>query len=378
MRVAFWATAMVLAWAGALGAGPVRAAEPILIGQTADLSSVASGQMKDFNAAAMSYIDQVNKAGGIKGRPIKLIRLDDALSATLASANAKELILNQNVLAIFGTRGTDPTEAVLAVAEQARVPLIAPISGAEAVRNSPVTFAVRASYQLELDAMFKHMAVAPVRLAMLVQNDRFGQPLSRYTQQRLAERYPSVKLVKQTFFDRKSTDMRVHAAAILASNPTAVIALCNPTSCEAFLREVQKQTRGIGLMRPLIYQTSISDVYSQFKKMGPDFLQGNPFTQILPDPFRAQSPLAKAYRAMLAGTEIPINHRSFEGYVSARVLVSALSRTANLTREGLIQSLEQWGTLDLGGFTVHYSKGNHLGSTYVDLVTLNSMGTLVH
>lgn len=354
------------------------ATEPILIGQTADLSSVSSAQMKDFNAAAKVYLHGVNKAGGIKGRPIQLIHLDDAMSAHLASVNARELIEEQKVLAIFGTRGTDPTEAVLAVADAARVPVIAPISGADTVRKSPVAFPVRASYRLELDTMFKQMAFAPVRLAMLVQNDKFGHPLARFTQARLQQQYPTISLVKQAFFDRKCTDMRAQVSTILASQPNAVIALCNPTSCEAFLREIQKQTRHTGATRPTIYQTSISDAYSQFSAMQADFPGGSPFTQILPDPVHTTAPLAKEYRAALKGQGIPINYRSFEGYVAAKVLVMALSKAATLTREGLIQSMEQMGTRDLGGFTVHYAKGNHLGSTFVDLVTLNSTGQIVH
>ena len=354
------------------------AAEPILIGQTADLSSVSSAQMKDFNAAAKVYLREVNMAGGIKGRPIQLIQLDDAMSAHLASVNARELIEEQKVLAIFGTRGTDPTEAVLALADAARVPVIAPISGADTLRKSPVAFPVRASYRLELDTMFKQMAFAPVRLAMLVQNDKFGHPLARYTQERLQQQYPTISLVKQTFFDRKCTDMKNQVSGILASQPSAVIALCNPTSCEAFLREIQKQTRHTGATRPTIYQTSISDAYGQFNAMQADFLRGNPFTQILPDPVHTNAPLAKAYRAALKGHGIPINYRSFEGYVAAKVLVMALNKATTLTREGLIQAMEQMGTRDLGGFTVHYAKGNHLGSTYVDLVTLNSTGQIVH
>lgn len=138
------------------------AADEILIGQTADFS-VAGAQMKEFNAGAMAYISKVNGSGGVKGKQIKLISLDDGYVADKAAQNAKELIYAQKVSALFGIRGTDPTEAVMKVAEAAGVPVIAPVTGADSVRKSPETFPVRASYRCEIEAMLHHIAFMPTR-----------------------------------------------------------------------------------------------------------------------------------------------------------------------------------------------------------------------
>jgi len=353
-------------------------ANDIVIGQTADFSSVAGGQMKDFNAGALAALAKVNAAGGVKGRQIRLQSLDDAFSADKAAANAKQLVDQSSVVALFGTRGTDPTEAVMKVAEAARMPLIAPITGADTVRKSRVTFPVRAGYRTEIDGMLRHLAIAPSRLAVLVQNDKFGNPLAAFIEERVAQQYKSLELVAKVPFDRKSTDLHGQAAQVLASSPNAVIALCNPSSCEAFIKQLLEQSRSSGRPRPTVYQTSISDIYSQFAKMGPSIVQGSPYSQVLPDPHRGYSVLSKEYLAAMGKSKSPVNYRSFEGFVSAKVLIEALSRANTVSSQGVQDALEGMGSVDLGGFTVRYSPDNHQGSTYFDLVTMDKDGRLVH
>ncbi|RZI84932.1 MAG: hypothetical protein EOP38_07010 [Rubrivivax sp.] len=354
------------------------AANDIVIGQTADFSSVAGGQMKDFNAGALAALARVNAAGGVKGRPIRLQTLDDAFSADKATANAKQLVGQPSVVALFGTRGTDPTEAVMKVAEAARMPLIAPITGADTVRKSRVTFPVRAGYRTEIDGMLRHMAIAPSRVAVLVQNDKFGNPLSAFIEERVAQQYKTLELVAKVPFERKSTDLHGQAAQVLAANPHAVIALCNPSSCEAFIKQLLEQSRASGRPRPTVYQTSISDIYAQFAKLGAVIVQGSPYGQVLPDPHRLFSPLSKEFSAAMAKTKGPVNYRSYEGYISAKVLIEALSRASTISSQGVQDALEGMGNVDLGGFSVRYGPESRQGSTYFDLVTMDKDGRLVH
>ena len=353
-------------------------ANDIVIGQTADFSSVAGVQMKDFNAGALAALGRVNASGGIRGRQLRLQSLDDAFSADKAAVNAKQLVDQPSVVALFGTRGTDPTEAVMKVAEAARMPLIAPITGADTVRKSRVTFPVRASYRTEIDGMLRHMAIAPSRVSVLVQNDKFGNPLAAFIEERIAKQYPGLTLVAKVPFERKSTDLQSQAAQVLAANPHAVIALCNPSSCEAFIKQMLEQSRASGKPRPTVYQTSISDIYSQFSKMGSAVVQGNPYGQVLPDPNRLFSPLSKEYLAAMGKAKSPVNYRSFEGYISAKVLIEALNRATTISSQGVQDALEGMGNVDLGGFTVRYGAENRQGSTYFDLVTMNKEGRLVH
>lgn len=364
----------------AVSVGQAQSAEEILIGQTADFSSVAGQQMKDFNLGVLAYFNHVNAKGGVKGRPITLISRDDAFQAAKAEENAKALVSQSNVIALFGSRGTDPSEAVIKVAEGTRTPLVAPITGADSMRESRYTFPVRAGYRDEVKAMLEHISFVPSRLAVLVQDDKFGNPLFAFIDKSLRERYRNTRLVSTVRFPRTQKDLKAEASKVLESEPNAVIALCNPTSCESFVRSISEQAVAQSRPRPTIYQTSISDMYAQFKKLGAPVVAGNPFTQITPDPHRGINPLVKDYRVAMDRAKQPYNYRSYEGYFSAAVLVEALKRAPSLTREGLVQGFEQGlsNGVEVGDVKVRYSPGDHLGSQYVDLVTIDRDGRLVH
>lgn len=354
------------------------ASEPILVGQTADFTSLAAVQMKQFNTGAMAYIDKVNKAGGIRGRPIKIILKDDAYVADMALRNAKELVEKDGVVALFGSRGTDTTEAVISVAEASKTPLIAPLNGSDAVRSSHLTFPVRASYRDEIDLMLKQMSLATTRLAVAAQDDKFGNPLIEYIDQVVRTRYPQITRVSTIRFPRKKADLFDEAHAVVSSGASSVIALCNPTSCDSMIKQIRSIALGNSRVVPTVYQTSISDVHSQYDRLGPALIAGLPYTQVLPDPAKGSSVTVREYRAAMAQLDAPVNYRTYEGYLSAIVLCEGLKRASALTRTEIIRAFEsKMQEIDLGEVKARY---NHKikGLDFVDLVTVNKDGKIVH
>jgi branched-chain amino acid transport system substrate-binding protein len=365
-----------LGWCWLLVSTALGATEPILVGQTADFSGVAGAQMRDFNAGANLVLGQVNQHGGVQGRAIKLLSLDDGLTAERAARNARQLIAQDHVIALFGTRGTDPSAAALKVAEAAGVPIVAPVTGSDLVRQSPLVFPVRTHYRNEIDHMLRHMSLVPTRLAVLVQDDHFGRPLAGYIAEEVSARHKSIALVAQAYFERLSTDMKDKAAAILASRPQAVIALCNPGSCAAFVAELTRQVKASGQPYPRLYQTSISDIYGQFRELGPDIVAGQTYSQILPDPRRTLSHLSREFGEAASMGQVAPTYRAFEGYVAAKVLVKGLQRAPSLSPAGLVRGLESLGRIDLGGLYLRYEPGLHEGCTYVELVSMDERGQI--
>jgi ABC-type branched-subunit amino acid transport system substrate-binding protein len=352
------------------------ASEDIVIGQTTDLSSVAGEQMQDFNAGVMAYLDAVNAKGGIGGRKIRLLTKDDGFTAARASSNAEELVANSDVVALFGTRGTDQTEAVIKVAERAKVPLIAPVTGADSVRESAWVFPVRASYRTEMEGFLKHFSLAPTTVAVLVQDDKFGNPLFAHLQKRVKEEgaYKTINLVGGVKFDRKATNLSPQVDQILAMKPQAVIALCNPTSCGNFLTTLYKATQSSRATRPSVAQTSISDMKAQYKTLGGEAMVGNPFGQVMPDPRKLQIAMSREFSAAAANRNLRVNYRSYEGYFSAAVLVKALRDAKSISRQGLKEAFEAMGNVNLGGVPLEYAPGRHNGSSFFDLVSIDSLG----
>ncbi|MDO9089534.1 MAG: ABC transporter substrate-binding protein, partial [Burkholderiaceae bacterium] len=102
----------------------------ILIGQTAGFSGAVAAGVKETTDGAKLYIDAVNAKGGIAGQKIELISLDDKLDPKLAAENARKLIEEQNVVALFLNRGTPHSEAIIPLLDKHGIPLIAPSTGA--------------------------------------------------------------------------------------------------------------------------------------------------------------------------------------------------------------------------------------------------------
>src|SRR5450759_3588124 len=145
----------------------------ILIGQTVGVTGAVAATVKESNAGAMLYIDNVNAKGGIGGEKIELVTLDDKFDTKLTLANAKNLIEERHVVALFMTRGTPNTEGIIPLLDQYGVPLIGPSTGAM-VLHTPLkkhVFNVRAPYQREAERAIAHLASLGMKRIAVVHVD---------------------------------------------------------------------------------------------------------------------------------------------------------------------------------------------------------------
>ncbi|MEO6016991.1 MAG: ABC transporter substrate-binding protein, partial [Polaromonas sp.] len=149
----------------------------ILIGQTAGFSGPVGAGVKETTDGARLYIDATNAKGGVNGQKIELISLDDKFEPKLAAENARKLIEDQHVVAMFLTRGTPHTEGMIPLLEKYNVPLIGPSTGAM-VLHQPVRkniFNVRATYQREAEKAITHLhSMGITRIGIVYADDSFG------------------------------------------------------------------------------------------------------------------------------------------------------------------------------------------------------------
>ena len=94
----------------------------ILIGQTAGYTGSVAAGVKETADGAKLYLNAINAKGGVNGQKIELLSLDDKFDPKLAADNAKILIEDKNVVAMFLTRGTPHTEAILGLLDKHGVP----------------------------------------------------------------------------------------------------------------------------------------------------------------------------------------------------------------------------------------------------------------
>lgn len=367
--------ALVLASASA-GMALTAAAEEgvtdtaIRIGQTIGITGQIAGAVKELNEGANAYISQVNRQGGVHGRQIELITLDDKFDPALSAKNAEKLILEEHVFALFQNRGTPHTEAILPIMAANKVPLVGPSTGATILHTpvNPLLFNVRARYQSEIiKAVEQFSTIGINRIGLIHVDDSFGRDGLAGFNLAMAARKLTPAIIAS--FDRVKPDISaVVEATVKAAPQTVIIVSAAPTAASIIklLRERGSKTQVMTL--------SNNSSAAFVKSLGAN-APGIIVTQITPPPNLLSSRLGQEYKAAAKTTGATVSYAAMEGFVAAKVLVEGLRRTGRkLTREGFIKGLESIHDQDLGGLAVSYGPNDHTGSEFVELTIIGKDG----
>src|SRR5256886_6947130 len=164
---------VVAVCAGAAQAqAPGVTARSVVIGQSAPLSGANAELGNDIRNGALAYFKKVNDAGGVHGRRLELVTLDDANQVPRAEANTKKLVEEQGVFALMGYASATLSRPALPTVEKNRVPFLAPFTGADPMRVfHRYVYNMRASYADELEKIVEHFAPLGVKRFSIVYYD---------------------------------------------------------------------------------------------------------------------------------------------------------------------------------------------------------------
>lgn len=350
---------------------PLPPGAPILLGQSAPLSGPSATLGRDFASGAQSLFRQVNASGGIYGRPIRLIQLDDRYEPALTRANAARLVNQDKVFALFGTVGTPTTRTVLPLLEQRGIPLVAPVTGAAVLRNpsNARVFHLRASYADEAERIVAFLAQAGwTRVALVTQNDAFGEDVRRSLLASLQRR--GITPLTSTTVQRNSRNTGAQADLVARLRPDAVVAISTYGTVASLVRELNRRQS-----HPQLMTVSFVGTGGLLKALPDGQANGIGVTQVVPFPWDGRVPVVRDYqRAMRQNApEARFSHLSLEGYIAARVVVEALRRAGpQLSRARFEQALTSMNPYDLGGFLVRFSPKGRSAGTFVDLTFLGA------
>jgi branched-chain amino acid transport system substrate-binding protein len=360
-------------WCGALlvAAFSVGAQAQLLIGQTAGFTGPVGAGVKETTDGAKLYIDAVNAKGGVNGQKIELISLDDKFDPKTAGENALKLIEEKDVLAMFLTRGTPHTEAMLPHLEKYGVPLVGPSTGAM-VLHQPVkkqVFNVRATYQREAEKAVTHLnSMGITRIGIVYADDSFGADGVAGAQKGMvaAKLQPAV-LEK---FNRGKPDFAPIAPKVVASNAQAIIMVASGQA----VVDGTKAFRAAGSAAQIV--TLSNNASSGFIKSLGDNARGVIVTQVFPyERSIAYGLVKEAQELSKAKGAGDISPAMLEGFAAAKVLVEGLRRAgAKPTREKLQAALEGIKKFDIGGLEVNYSTEDHTGLDFADLSIIGTDG----
>lgn len=360
------------------------AAEPgvtdntITVGMSAPFSGPNGAYGIDMRQTILAYFEQQNKAGGVNGRKLELVALDDGYETERTLANTKVLLQEKNVFALLAYYGSSPTtEALNNIIGPAKVPLVGTISGANSLRepisanpNSRYMFNVRASYADESEAMISQLVSLGLKnIAVLYQNDGFGKSGLEGVTAALKKHNLTPSAVGTV--ERNSVDVSKALGPIATANPQAVVmvTLYKPTA--AFVKAMKKSGQN-----PMFMTLSPVGTEQLVQELGPD-ARGIGISQVVPYPWSDVTPVVREYQK-LAARPGAYSYYGMEGYLMARTLVEGLKRAGKeLSREKLVLALESMNNIDFGGYRLNYSPTARHGSRFVELTVVGPGGKIL-
>ncbi len=350
---------------------PKPAAAELVLGQSAAFSGPSAMLGKEYREGALAYFAEVNRQGGIHGRRLKLLSLDDRYEPPLTLRNTRQLIERDKVFALFGYVGTPTVKAVLPLVESQKIPMIAPLTGAQLLRqpHRPMVFNLRASYHTEIDRMVNDLVRSGRhRIAVVAQNDAFGQDGMNGALKALKRH--GLKPVATASVERNSSRTGGAARTVQQANANAVVIVAAYPSSASLTREMHRQGSTAQLMNVSFVGTSALRA-----SLPSHEASGIGVTQVVPFPWNERVPVVREYQRLMRREQARphFGFSSLEGFLAAKMSVEGLRRAGPApSRQRFVAALETMRNVDLGGYRVQLSPNDHNGSSYVDLTFLGS------
>ena len=331
----------------------------IVFGQSAALSGPAAELGLGMRLGIRAAFEEANRAGGVSGRRLELVDMDDNYEPEEAVANTRNLIENEQVFALIGAVGTPTSRSAAPVAGAAGVPYVAPFTGAGFLRADDWTNIVnlRASYAQEAEEMVERLTVdlGITRVAVLFQDDSFGR--SGYFGALAALDRRDMAPVAIGFYPRSTTAIKSALLDLRAGNPEAVIMV----GAYGPVGTLISWARHTGF-DPVFITLSFVGANALADQLGADG-EGVYVTQVVPFPFDSTTPVVTAYQAALAAYEPAAapGFVSLEGYIAGRLAIAGLSECGGaVTRECFLEALLGADEIDIDGFVMRFGDGDNV------------------
>jgi hypothetical protein len=321
---------------------PGVTATELLIGQTMPYSGPASSYAPIGKTEA-AYVQMVNDQGGINGRKIKLLSLDDGYSPPKTVEQTRKLVEEESVAAIFQQLGTPCAMATRKYLNSKKVPQIFIASGATQFADPatyPWTMGWQISYQIEGKVYARYiLATKPsARIAVMTQNDDSGRDFLKGFREGLGDRVSQI--VKEETYEPTDPTVDSQIVSLHGSGADTLFTSGIPKFCAMALRKV----RDLGWDPMYVITTTMSSVSSSFAPVGLDKATGIITGAYMKDPSDPQWQDDPAFKDWLAfmrkyqpGADLTDINNVY-GYCAAQTGMQVFAQCGNdLSRENIMR-----------------------------------------
>jgi len=361
---------------------PGITATTITIGSHQPLTGPAAPGYSEIAPASNAYFDYVNAHGGVDGRKIVYKYLDDGYNPTNTASVVRQLVLQDNVYAIFNGLGTPTHLAVQSFLNSQKVPDVFVASGCDCWDNptaNPETFGWQLDYIREGKILGQYVAkhFAGKKIAYFYQNDEFGMDGVKG----LDDEIPKSMVVSRQSYVTTNVNVAPQVAALRASGAQVVVSFSIP----AFTALLKLTSLKLGFSPTLVVSNvgsdpiTLSGLLESFAKQGGSTVNGNQLTTgIITDGYTP--PLGDTSNSWIAlfkkihdqyDAKAPFDGNVLYGEAAAYTFVQAMLKAGpNPTRADLVSAIN--GGLPQGPAIAPYaySATDHDGVTgaYIGMI----------
>ncbi|MDE2695621.1 MAG: ABC transporter substrate-binding protein [Chloroflexota bacterium] len=347
--------------------------ESILFGQSAAFEGPAAELGRSMRLGILAAFQEANEAGGVNGRRLELISMNDSYEPEAAIANTRQLIEEDQVFALIGAVGTPTSRSTTPIAAEAGVPNIAPFTGAAFLRDPSWgnIINLRASYNQEteemVDRLIRDLDITSV--GIMYQDDSYGRAGYGGVVAALDRRGLGPSSIG--IYPRNTTAVKTALLDLSEGNPEAVVQIgAYEPVAELILwaREVDWE--------PVFLNVSFVGSNALARALG--FRGVGVFvTQVVPFPWDDTQPVVAAYQRALKAhdPEAEPGFVSLEGYIAGRLAIIGLERCgAEVDRSCFLDSILGAEELDIDGFPLSFGEGDNQGSDAVFMTVIGFDG----
>jgi branched-chain amino acid transport system substrate-binding protein len=322
--------------------GPGVTDTEIKIGQTVPYSGPASA-FSSYGRVMTGYFQMLNEKGGINGRKVNLISLDNAFSPPKAIEQTRKLVDDDGVLAEVGTVGTVPNVVVQKYLNQNKVPQVFISAGGRRFndpQNFPWTVPFYPPFEMEGATFGKFILkkMPNAKIAVLYQNDDYGKDYLAGFKNALGTD-STAKIVAEATYELSYPTIDSEVIQLKASGADTLIYFTTPK----FAAQAIKKANELNWKPVQFLASPVNSVQGVLAPAGLENVQGaytTQFTKQAGDPNWAEDSEVKEYVAFMkkwAPNDSPNDFIALSGYVNAQAIAKGLQRCGdNLTRENLL------------------------------------------
>jgi branched-chain amino acid transport system substrate-binding protein len=336
------------------GGTPGVTATEIKIGQSIPYSGPASAYAM-LGKGEAAYFQMVNDKGGINGRKIKFISLDDGYSPPKAVENVRKLVENEQVALIFNNVGTAHNAAVQKYLNDRKVPHLFVATGADRwgdPAHFPWTMGFQPSYRGEAKVYARYVLKEKPggKLCVLYQNDDFGKEYLTGLKEGFGDQYDKI-VVKTQSYEVTDPSIDSQIVTLQGAGCDALVTAATPKFAAQTIRKV-----GDLGWKPLHMMANVS--ISRTAVLAPAGLDKSTglvsagYIKDINDPALASDPGLTEYRAFakqyLQGLDLTDGTLEY-AYGVAQTLVQVLTQCgSDLSRDNIMKQAANLKNLQLG------------------------------